>query len=133
MSKVIPFVNLREQNEEVRAEIENAINDIINRSCFVGGDYVTTFERDFAEYIGVREAVAVAKPLILSNNKASTEYFNKGVLFTDNTLEDMHRVFLLVIEEHANLVGEMEKLGEELPLIWKNKADMLMQKIRRCL
>ena len=60
MSKVIPFVDLRAQNEEVRAEIEDAINDIINRSCFIGGEYVTNFERQFAEYIGVREAVAVA-------------------------------------------------------------------------
>ena len=60
MSNVIPFVDLRAQNEEVRAEIENAINDIINRSCFIGGEYVKNFERQFAEYIGVREAVAVA-------------------------------------------------------------------------
>jgi len=60
MPNVIPFVDLRAQNEEVRAEIENAINDIINRSCFIGGEYVKNFERQFAEYIGVREAVAVA-------------------------------------------------------------------------
>ncbi len=60
MSEVVSFVDLRAQNEEVRAEIEDAINDIINRSCFIGGDYVIKFERQFAEYIGVREAVAVA-------------------------------------------------------------------------
>ena len=60
MSEEISFVDLCAQNEEVRAEIEDAINDIINRSSFIGGEYVTNFERQFAEYIGVREAVAVA-------------------------------------------------------------------------
>lgn len=60
MSEVVSFVDLRAQNEEVRAEIGDAINDIINSSSFIGGEYVTNFERQFAEYIGVREAVAVA-------------------------------------------------------------------------
>jgi dTDP-4-amino-4,6-dideoxygalactose transaminase len=56
----IPFVDLRAQHEEIRSEIETAISDIIDRSSFIGGSYVANFERQFAEYIGVREAVAVA-------------------------------------------------------------------------
>jgi dTDP-4-amino-4,6-dideoxygalactose transaminase len=56
----IPFVDLRAQHEEVRREIEAAFSDIIDRSSFIGGSYVANFEREFAEYIGVREAVAVA-------------------------------------------------------------------------
>jgi dTDP-4-amino-4,6-dideoxygalactose transaminase len=56
----IPFVDLRAQHEQVRSQIEAAIGDIIDRSCFIGGSYVADFEREFAEYIGVREAVAVA-------------------------------------------------------------------------
>jgi len=76
---------------------------------------------------GAYETVAVAKPLILSKNKASIEYFNQGVLFTDNTLEDMHRVFLSLIEEHTKLVREIEKLGKKLPVDWQKKADTLME------
>ena len=60
MTSNIPFVDLRAQHEEVRDEIETAIRDIINRSSFIGGNYVTSFEKDFAAYIGVKECVAVA-------------------------------------------------------------------------
>ncbi len=60
MTISIPFVDLRAQHEEVRAEIERAIRDIIDRSSFIGGSYVTSFEKEFAEYLGVNEAIAVA-------------------------------------------------------------------------
>lgn len=56
----IPFVDLRAQHEEVRAEIEIAISDIIDKSCFIFGKYVTGFEQKFAEYLGVEEAIGVA-------------------------------------------------------------------------
>ena len=58
MSNVnVPFVDLRGQHEEVRDQIERAIADIIDRSSFVGGNYVSTFEREFASYLGVEEVV----------------------------------------------------------------------------
>jgi dTDP-4-amino-4,6-dideoxygalactose transaminase len=56
----IPFVDLRAQHEEVRAEIESAIRDIIDRSSFIGGSYVTAFEHQFADFLGVKEVVGVA-------------------------------------------------------------------------
>jgi dTDP-4-amino-4,6-dideoxygalactose transaminase len=56
----IPFVDLRGQHAEVRAQIERAIADIIDRSSFIGGTYVSTFERDFAAYLGIKEVVGVA-------------------------------------------------------------------------
>jgi dTDP-4-amino-4,6-dideoxygalactose transaminase len=56
----IPFVDLRAQHEEVRSEIEQAIREIIDRSSFIGGSYVNTFEKQFADYLGVKEVVGVA-------------------------------------------------------------------------
>ena len=56
----VPFVDLRGQHEEVRRQIEVAIADIIDRSSFIGGSYVSTFEREFAEYLGVKEVVGLA-------------------------------------------------------------------------
>ena len=56
----IPFVDLRGQHEEVRNQIESAIADIIDRSTFIGGTYVSNFEREFADYLGVKEVVGVA-------------------------------------------------------------------------
>ena len=60
MTQNIPFVDLRAQHEEVRTEIEKAIGDIIDHSSFIGGNYVTAFEHQFADYLGVKEVVGVA-------------------------------------------------------------------------
>jgi dTDP-4-amino-4,6-dideoxygalactose transaminase len=59
MTVNVPFVDLRAQHEEVRSEIEDAIKDIIDRSRFIGGEYVAQFEKDFAEYLDVKYAVGV--------------------------------------------------------------------------
>jgi len=56
----VPFVDLRAQHDEVRDQIDHAIADIIDRSSFIGGNYVSTFEREFAAYLGVRDVVGVA-------------------------------------------------------------------------
>ena len=60
MATTIPFVDLRAQHEQVRAQIEASIRDIIDRSSFIGGDYVARFEREFANYLGVKDVIAVA-------------------------------------------------------------------------
>jgi dTDP-4-amino-4,6-dideoxygalactose transaminase len=60
MSSKIAFVDLQAQHEQVRREIEAAIHDIIDHSSFIGGNYVSAFEREFADYIGVKEAIGVA-------------------------------------------------------------------------
>jgi dTDP-4-amino-4,6-dideoxygalactose transaminase len=60
MSANIPFVDLRAQHEEIRTEIETSIRDIIDRSSFIGGNYVANFEREFADYLGAEQVVGVA-------------------------------------------------------------------------
>jgi len=40
--------------------IERAIADVIDKSSFIGGSYVSTFEREFAEYLGAKEVVGLA-------------------------------------------------------------------------
>jgi dTDP-4-amino-4,6-dideoxygalactose transaminase len=71
------FVDLRAQHDEVRDQIDHAIADIIDHSSFIGGSYVSTFEREFAAYLGVEEVVGVASgtdalwlALVLSGVKA---------------------------------------------------------------
>ena len=56
----VPFVDLRAMHEEVRPEIEAAFKNILERSSFIGGSYVETFEKDFAAFCGVSHAVACA-------------------------------------------------------------------------
>jgi dTDP-4-amino-4,6-dideoxygalactose transaminase len=60
MATLVPFVDLRAQHEEIRVEIETAIRDIINLSSFIGGSYVSTFEHEFATFLGVKEVIGVA-------------------------------------------------------------------------
>lgn len=60
MPENIPFVDLRAQHDQVRAEIEASIKEIIDRSSFIGGSYVAQFEHEFADYLNAKEAIAVA-------------------------------------------------------------------------
>lgn len=53
----VPFVDLRAQHDEVRAEINDAIKDVIDQSHFIGGERVATFEKNFAAFCGARHAV----------------------------------------------------------------------------
>lgn len=56
----VPFVDLRAQNNSIMGAIEPAITRVISRSNFIQGEEVGLFEREFADYCGVREAVGVA-------------------------------------------------------------------------
>lgn len=56
----IPFVDLRAQHDELWPQIEAAIGDVIDRSAFIGGAMVETFERNFAAFCSSRHAVGCA-------------------------------------------------------------------------
>jgi dTDP-4-amino-4,6-dideoxygalactose transaminase len=58
--KPIRFVDLAAQNEEIRADVERAFDQIHRDTDYVGGSHVSTFEREFADYIGVRHVVGVS-------------------------------------------------------------------------
>jgi dTDP-4-amino-4,6-dideoxygalactose transaminase len=56
---VIPLVDLRQQLQAIRPEIDAAIGGVLDSGQFVLGDEVAAFEREFAAYCGGGEAVAV--------------------------------------------------------------------------
>lgn len=56
----VPILNLPSQHAEVRAEIDAAFARIATAGAFVGGDEVSKFEREFADYLGAAHAVGVA-------------------------------------------------------------------------
>jgi dTDP-4-amino-4,6-dideoxygalactose transaminase len=56
----VPFVDLRSQHDEVRAEIDSRIRALIDSSSFIGGEAVQAFERHFASFCGAQFAVACA-------------------------------------------------------------------------
>jgi dTDP-4-amino-4,6-dideoxygalactose transaminase len=57
---VVPFVDLRTQYNELKAEIDRAIHGVLDGGVFLFGTQVEAFEKEFAAYLGVPHAVAVS-------------------------------------------------------------------------
>jgi dTDP-4-amino-4,6-dideoxygalactose transaminase len=56
----IPFLDLSAQQAEIAAEVLPVWQEQFHAAAFIGGAEVTTFEQEYAEYIGVRHCVGVA-------------------------------------------------------------------------
>lgn len=56
----IPFINLYGQYLSIKNEIDQAITEVIRKSAYIGGQHREKFERDFANYLGVRHCIGVA-------------------------------------------------------------------------
>lgn len=76
---------------------------------------------------GAYEGVAAARPLLLSANEATIHYFSKGVVYTDNSAQDIHRAILELVDRHDELSAEIAVLGRELPGDWRRQAEDLKQ------
>lgn len=55
----IPLVDLKAQYISIKAEIDEAIQNVIRKTAFIGGDEIEEFERVFAEYCGVKHCIGV--------------------------------------------------------------------------
>lgn len=53
----VPFVDLKEQYESIRPELESAAKEVFDQSQFIGGSVVSAFESAFANYVGVNHCV----------------------------------------------------------------------------
>ena len=56
----IPLVDLGAQHAAVAGEVARGWAEVLARTAFIGGPQVATFERDYAEFIGVSHCVATA-------------------------------------------------------------------------
>jgi dTDP-4-amino-4,6-dideoxygalactose transaminase len=54
----IPPVDLKRQHTQIEQEVESAVLEILRSGRYIGGTTVTDFEQQFADYIGVSEAVS---------------------------------------------------------------------------
>ncbi|MFH1616610.1 MAG: DegT/DnrJ/EryC1/StrS family aminotransferase [Planctomycetota bacterium] len=61
--KNIPFLDLRPQHNEVRDEVLLAIKGVIDSGWYILGPQVEAFEKEFAEYCGVKYCVGVGNGL----------------------------------------------------------------------
>lgn len=56
----IPLVDLKSQYEMIKDEIDEAIQRVVDRTIFIGGEEVAAFDREFAEYCETEAAIGVS-------------------------------------------------------------------------
>jgi dTDP-4-amino-4,6-dideoxygalactose transaminase len=56
----VPLLDIKEQNESLRPEIEAALKRVLDTNGFILGAEVTALEKELAEYCGVKYAVGCA-------------------------------------------------------------------------
>ncbi len=56
----VPFVDLKAHHQEIKAELDETISNVIAKSAFIKGEFVSQFEKEFATYIGAKSCVGVA-------------------------------------------------------------------------
>jgi len=56
----IPLVDLRWQHAQIGAEVREGIDAVLEATDFIGGKAVETFERAYADFIGVDHCIGVA-------------------------------------------------------------------------
>ena len=60
MNQSIPLVDLKAQYANIRAEIDAAIQNVIDNTSFIMGPAVRTFEDAFAAYCGAAHCIGVS-------------------------------------------------------------------------
>lgn len=56
----IPFLDLKQNYRNVKDEVNDAIQDVLTNASYINGPIVSTFENNFAKYIGTKYAVGVS-------------------------------------------------------------------------
>ena len=60
MSQInVPILDLKPQYQAIKAEIQAAVNQVLESGQFVLGPVVKAFETDVANYLGVKHAIGV--------------------------------------------------------------------------
>lgn len=59
MDKIIPFVNLAEQYNYIKKDIDSAISKVLQKGWFILGEELALFEKEFASHCGSKYAVGV--------------------------------------------------------------------------
>lgn len=59
----VPFFDLKPIVAQLRPQLDQAIASVLDSGQFIGGEFVESFEREFADYLGVAECVGVGNGL----------------------------------------------------------------------
>jgi len=58
--KKIELVDLRRQYKTIKPEIDIAIQLVIDKTAFIKGEFAAKFEKEFADYLGVKNCIGVS-------------------------------------------------------------------------
>ncbi len=56
----LQMVDLKRQYQDIKPEVDAAIQDVIDNTAFIGGKYVQSFSQNLAEYLGVKHVIPCA-------------------------------------------------------------------------
>lgn len=59
----VPFLTFEPMHNEIRQSLNDAYNNVVDKSWFIRGDECQKFEKEFAKYCGVKYCVGVASGL----------------------------------------------------------------------
>ena len=59
MTSYVPFFDFHSAPDHLRSEWADAISKVISQGQFIGGSFVETFEDEWADYLGVENAIGV--------------------------------------------------------------------------
>ncbi|HET6979072.1 MAG TPA: DegT/DnrJ/EryC1/StrS family aminotransferase [Pyrinomonadaceae bacterium] len=59
----VPFVDLKAQYKSIRDEVRDEVDNVFESTQFILGDAVEKFERDFANFLGVKHVLGVGSGL----------------------------------------------------------------------
>ncbi len=63
IKKKIPFYNIGDSYKELKSEIDSAVAKVLSSGWYILGKEVTSFEEDFAEFIGTKYCVGTSNGL----------------------------------------------------------------------
>jgi len=87
--------------------------------------------RDNCLVCGAYEGVAAGKPLILSDSRATREYFSRGVVYTDNTPGSIEQCLREALAERERLAAEIAELRSRLVDDWNGRSEILKREIAK--
>jgi len=59
----IPFLDLKTLHQELRAELSNAFNEVLDSGWFIQGNQLELFEKEYAKYSGAKHCIGVGNGL----------------------------------------------------------------------
>lgn len=63
MKQKVPFLDMKPQYEELRAEMDSAYQRVMDSGWYILSDEVGNFEKEFAQYLGVSHCIGVGNGL----------------------------------------------------------------------